>query len=118
MELLRIIIRIPTKEVGILNFSTNSASSQQGGLAKFGKMELLRIIIRIPTKECRDPKSFIKLSFARSTRSLSLETFGQVAQLVEQRPEKPCVGGSIPPLSTRDFWRECVNPESNGLKST
>src|SRR5579862_8215785 len=25
---------------------------------------------------------------------------GQVAQLVEQRPEKPCVGGSTPPLST------------------
>ena len=25
---------------------------------------------------------------------------GQVAQLVEQRPEKPCVAGSIPALST------------------
>ncbi len=25
---------------------------------------------------------------------------GQVAQLVEQRTENPCVGGSIPPLST------------------
>lgn len=27
---------------------------------------------------------------------------GQVAQLVEQRPEKPCVAGSIPALSTRN----------------
>ncbi len=26
--------------------------------------------------------------------------FGSVAQLVEQRPEKPCVGGSIPPRAT------------------
>ena len=26
--------------------------------------------------------------------------FGQVAQLVEQRTENPCVGGSIPPLAT------------------
>ena len=28
-------------------------------------------------------------------------SFGQVAQLVEQRTENPCVGGSIPPLATR-----------------
>ncbi len=26
---------------------------------------------------------------------------GQVAQLVEQRTENPCVGGSIPPLATK-----------------
>src|SRR5262245_47712859 len=26
--------------------------------------------------------------------------YGQVAQLVEQRTENPCVGGSIPPLAT------------------
>jgi hypothetical protein len=26
--------------------------------------------------------------------------FGQVAQLVEQRTENPCVGGSIPSLAT------------------
>ena len=25
---------------------------------------------------------------------------GQIAQLVEQRTENPCVGGSIPPLAT------------------
>ena len=29
---------------------------------------------------------------------------GQVAQLVEQRTENPCVGGSIPPLATRNTW--------------
>ena len=28
---------------------------------------------------------------------------GQVAQLVEQRTENPCVGGSIPPLATNFF---------------
>ena len=28
---------------------------------------------------------------------------GQVAQLVEQRTENPCVGGSIPPLATIPF---------------
>ena len=27
--------------------------------------------------------------------------FGRIAQLVEQRTENPCVGGSIPPLATR-----------------
>ena len=26
--------------------------------------------------------------------------FGQIAQLVEQRTENPCVGGSSPPLAT------------------
>ncbi len=29
---------------------------------------------------------------------------GQVAQLVEQRTENPCVGGSIPPLTTSGGW--------------
>jgi hypothetical protein len=29
-------------------------------------------------------------------------TNGQVAQLVEQRTENPCVGGSIPPLATKN----------------
>ena len=29
---------------------------------------------------------------------------GQVAQLVEQSPEKACVGGSIPSLATTFFW--------------
>ena len=36
---------------------------------------------------------------------------GQVAQLVEQRIENPCVGGSIPPLATIDC---VVFSESNG----
>ena len=29
-----------------------------------------------------------------------LTKFAQIAQLVEQRTENPCVGGSIPPLGT------------------
>jgi hypothetical protein len=29
--------------------------------------------------------------------------FGQVAQLVEQRTENPCVGGSIPSLATSKY---------------
>ncbi len=33
-------------------------------------------------------------------RLLSLEVFGRVAQMVEQWTENPCVGGSIPSLST------------------
>jgi hypothetical protein len=32
---------------------------------------------------------------------------GQVAQLVEQRTENPCVGGSIPSLATIDFASRC-----------
>ena len=32
---------------------------------------------------------------------LNSEKFGQVAQLVEQWTENPCVGGSIPSLSTK-----------------
>jgi hypothetical protein len=39
-----------------------------------------------------------------------LAVIGQVAQLVEQRTENPCVGGSIPPLATifraQSFWVE------------
>ncbi len=34
-------------------------------------------------------------------RARSNFAIGQVAQLVEQRTENPCVGGSIPPLSTK-----------------
>ena len=29
-----------------------------------------------------------------------ISLFAQIAQLVEQRTENPCVGGSIPPLGT------------------
>ena len=32
--------------------------------------------------------------------SIAINQDGQVAQLVEQRTENPCVGGSIPPLAT------------------
>ena len=31
---------------------------------------------------------------------LGKPSVGQIAQLVEQRTENPCVGGSIPPLAT------------------
>ena len=31
---------------------------------------------------------------------LGITSIGQIAQLVEQRTENPCVGGSIPPLAT------------------
>gem|GEM_PF-3591585 len=53
--------------------------------------------IRIPSKSDGDPENFSHLT---SLRSSSDEIFGQVAQLVEQWTENPCVGGSIPPLST------------------
>ena len=33
-------------------------------------------------------------------QTLSITSIGQIAQLVEQRTENPCVGGSIPPLAT------------------
>ena len=36
------------------------------------------------------------------SRGSKVFTIGQVAQLVEQRTENPCVGGSIPPLSTEN----------------
>ena len=34
-----------------------------------------------------------------------METRGWIAQSVEQRPEKPCVVGSIPTLATSGFSR-------------
>ena len=37
---------------------------------------------------------------AKSGGFVILSRFGPVAQLVEQRIENPCVGGSIPPLGT------------------
>src|SRR5207245_9316298 len=40
--------------------------------------------------------SVLNLPYKRRSRS------AQVAQLVEQRTENPCVGGSIPPLGTTD----------------
>ena len=43
---------------------------------------------------------------------------GQVAQLVEQRTENPCVGGSIPPLATRFRGpRERLAKSRRGLNS-
>ena len=42
-----------------------------------------------------EPKSLWPVQF--------VQNLGQVAQLVEQRTENPCVGGSIPPLATNLF---------------
>jgi hypothetical protein len=53
---------------------------------------------------------------AYSDRFAILARLGLVAQLVEQRIENPCVGGSIPPRATKDIssktptftgWRFC-----------
>ena len=46
--------------------------------------------------------SALNLPYKRRSRS------AQVAQLVEQRTENPCVGGSIPPLGTTDASGSCV----------
>jgi hypothetical protein len=35
--------------------------------------------------------------------ALAVKQNGAVAQLVEQRTENPCVGGSIPPHTTKSF---------------
>ena len=46
-----------------------------------------------------------------------IRTLGQVAQLVEQRTENPCVGGSIPPLATISRRRSGRNAHSAGPQS-
>ena len=44
---------------------------------------------------------FIQMDFSKIGKSAVCVTcIGQIAQLVEQRTENPCVGGSIPPLAT------------------
>ena|SRR5215467_7257095 len=48
--------------------------------------------------------SAVNLPYKRRSRS------AQVAQLVEQRTENPCVGGSIPPLGTTEA--SGVNPSA------
>jgi hypothetical protein len=35
--------------------------------------------------------------------TIGFSRFGQVAQLVEQRTENPCVAGSIPALTTKNI---------------
>ena len=50
------------------------------------------------------------------TRGLMRDRAGWVAQLVEQRTENPCVGGSIPPPATiSDAWASmsCEEPSCN-----
>jgi hypothetical protein len=59
----------------------------------------------MPRLPLNTAKTVDKLQYAAFTGSiisfLTLVKNGQVAQLVEQRTENPCVGGSIPPLATR-----------------
>src|SRR5919205_923420 len=52
------------------------------------------------------PSSFLRLGIIRAFPATPPP--GQVAQLVEQRTENPCVGGSIPPLATM-ISREAQN---------
>ncbi len=40
------------------------------------------------------------MGFERELWAVSKFSVAEVAQSVEQRPEKPCVDGSIPPLGT------------------
>ena len=47
-------------------------------------------------------ESVEKLVFGKylNPQPFGITSFGQIAQLVEQRTENPCVGGSIPPRAT------------------
>src|SRR5437588_12275511 len=47
-----------------------------------------------------EPALDIIRAFQKARRTPPRFRHGQVAQLVEQRTENPCVGGSIPPLAT------------------
>src|SRR5260221_4622500 len=53
----------------------------------------------------------VRTGHPRQRSPLTAPSFsdGQVAQLVEQRTENPCVGGSIPPLATNTL-SECDAP--------
>ena len=53
-----------------------------------------------PLRHQPKPK-FSRLYLEKSPQRLSRKK-GQIAQLVEQRTENPCVGGSIPPLATNN----------------
>ena len=52
--------------------------------------------------------SALNLTYKPPSRS------AQVAQLVEQRTENPCVGGSIPPLGTIDASGSSASAERRG----
>ena len=47
--------------------------------------------------ENADKRVFPKME---NPQDVGITSIGQIAQLVEQRTENPCVGGSIPPLAT------------------
>ena len=54
-------------------------------------------------------KSLAKKRLKLYLFSFDLVKNGQVAQLVEQRTENPCVAGSIPALATISLAGECRN---------
>ena len=56
-------------------------------------------------RRCAEFRRFFGVGAARGAASPICynRSLGQVAQLVEQRTENPCVGGSIPPLATRSM---------------
>ncbi len=64
----------------------------------FGAKWLTAVVKRRVSNGCQ-PASH--RNHAETQRLGELRDLGQVAQLVEQRTENPCVGGSIPPLSIR-----------------
>ncbi len=53
----------------------------------------------------------------KSTISTSPSSEGQVAQLVEQWTENPCVGGSTPPLTTSQEREQHSLPGGTSIKS-
>ena len=57
-------------------------------------------MITVSTKVLTPVFGFFPFEKRRFIPILCLTKKGQVAQLVEQRTENPCVGGSIPSLST------------------
>jgi hypothetical protein len=75
---------------------------EEGKALRFraGRSELRRM-------GCCAPSTLIRVAGHRAAISSISAARGsaQVAQLVEQRTENPCVGGSIPPLGTIKYPR-------------
>jgi hypothetical protein len=56
---------------------------------------------RSQSRRCKTPRKYpSRVIVDGLTSAYSLQKNGLVAQLVEQRTENPCVGGSIPPQAT------------------
>ncbi len=73
---------------GISRWANQASKSMTNGISVHG-VRAVREVIQTKRGPRRKPQA-----------DIYLELLGQVAQLVEQRTENPCVGGSIPPLST------------------